>query len=289
MSNKKYVRSTKPKSKQEGKVLHQIDQRAKKLLEGYLNGTLTAEQVNQQTAHIQETLKKESINRLVLIELIREHKLTRDCLDTYGVTRIEELSYKKLLEYTKRKELSLTDYRCKSKNPSCMTKRELVDAISYSKYSDLFLYRYDVINVSDASIEQLRTFAIEYHLDTLPHGKTKAETKKLKEINTLLNIIKENGMIQEMLNKYHLSQISSVSISQLEEFTVLHYLVSKEVFCPLVGIDVEDFDEYKERLRMIDDLRNRKELRKCLETFGLSSVNELAIYHIQMYNERKRA
>ena len=104
----------------------------------------------------------------------------------------------------------------------------------------------------------------------------------------LLNIIKENDMIQDMLKKYELSHISNVSISQLEEFCVLHYLVSKEVFCPLVGIDVEDYDSYKERLKMIDDLRERRELRKCLESFDLSSVSELCTYHIQMYNERKR-
>ena len=288
MGNKKYVRSTKPKSKQEGKVLHQIDRQTKKLLQDYLDGSISAEQVNQQTAHIQELLKKENMNKLVLIQLIRDSKLTKDCMETYNVRRLEELSYKKLLEYTKKKELSLTDYRCKTKNPSCMTKKELIDVISYSQYQDIFLYRYDVINVGDASVEQLRSFALEFHLDTLPQGKTKAETKKLKEINVLLNIIKENDMIQEMLDKYHLSHISNVSISQLEEFTVLHHLVAKEVFCPLVGIDEEEFDDYKERLRMIDNLRSNKELRKCLETYGLSSVSELSTYHIQMYNERKR-
>ena len=288
MGNKKYRRSTKPNSKQEGKVLRQIDRQAQRMLQDYLDGVLTEEQVHQQTERIQATLKKESLNRLSLIELIKENKLTKDCLETYGVRRLEDLSYKKLIEYTKKKELSLTDYRCKTKNTSCMTKKELVDLITFSKYHDLFLYRYNLINVLDAEIEQLRSFALEHHLDTLPHGKTKSETRKLKEINTLLNIIRENDMIQDMLEKYQLSHISNVSISQLEEFTVLHYLVSKEVFCPLVGIELEEFDIYKERLRKIADLRERKELKKCLELYELSSVSDLTLSHIEMYESRKR-
>lgn len=288
MGNKKYKRSTKPNSKQEGKVLRQIDRQAKKMLQDYLDGTITEEQVHQQTERIQATLKKESLNRLSLIELIKESKLTKDCISVYGVKRLEDLSYKQLIEYTKKKELELTDYRCKTKNPSCMTKKELVDVITFSKYHDLFLYRYNVINAQDADIEQLRSFALEYHLDTLPHGRTKAETRKLKEINTLLGIIRENDMIQDMLVKYQLSHISNVSISQLEEFSVLHYLVSKEVFCPLVGIELEEFDVYKDRLRKIDELRERKELRKCLDMYELTSVSDLTISHIEMYESRKR-
>ena len=288
MASNKYVRSTKPKSKQEGKVLHQIDQRMKKLLKDYVNGSLSEEQIRQETEHVQATLEKETMNRLTIIQLIRENKLTKECVNYYEVKRLEDLTYRQLLEYARVKELTLTDNRCKTKNPSCMSRKELVDAIVHSKYHDMFLYRYDLINVSDASIEQLRDFAVEYNLNTLPHGRTKGETKKLKEISTLLGIIKENGMIQDMLKKYELSHISNVSISQLEEFTVLHHLVSKEIFCPLVGIDMDDYDRYKERLRMIDGLRDRRELRKCLEMFDLSSVSDLCVYHMQMYNERKR-
>jgi len=283
MKNRKHRRSTKPSSKEEGVVLRQIDREMDRLLREYVHGGISDEQIRRETARLQENLNKENIKIKTLIQLILDNHLADECKKMYGVRRLEDLSYKRLLEFTKKKELSLSDYRNITKSPTQMTKKELVNCITYSRFCDLFLNMYNVINVSDAPTETLRKFAIEHNLDTIIQGKNRVETKKLREINVLLRIVKDNDMIQEMLEKYELSHISNVSISQLEEFTVLRSLVSKEIFCPLIGIKEEDFYAYRERLEKIDIIRRAKCIKDCLAMYELSSVSYLTIEQLESY------
>lgn len=283
MKKRKHIKSTKPSSKEEGKVLRAIDREMDRLLRAYVQGGISDEQMRVETARIQSNLNKENIKRKTLIQLIMDNNLVGECKKMYGVARLEDLSYKKLIEFTKKKELSLSDYRNITKSPYQMTKKELVNCIAYSRFCEMFLHTYNLINVSDASIEDLREFAIKHNLDTIIQGKNKTETKKLREINVLLRIVKDNDMIQEMLEKYELSHISNVSISQLEEFTVLRSLVSKEVFCPLVGIKEEDFYLYRERLEKIDTIRRAKCLKDCLAMYGESSVSYLTSEQLSVY------
>lgn len=283
MKNGKYVRSTKPSSKEEGKVLRAIDREMDRLLREYVQGGISDEQIRVETARIQSNLSKENIKRKTLIQLIIDHRLIDECKMAYGVSKLDDLSYRQLIEFTKKKELSLSDYRNITKHPSSMTRKELINCIRYSRFCDMFLHIHGVIDLNDAPTEVLRSFAIDHNLDTIVQGKSKAETKKLREINVLLRIVKDNDMIQEMLEKYELSHISNVSISQLEEFTVLRSLVSKEIFCPLVGIKEEEFYDYRERLEKIDAIRKAKCIKACLAMYGESSVSYLTTEQLDAY------
>ena len=118
MKNGKYVRSTKPSSKEEGMVLRAIDREMDRLLREYVQGGISDEQIRVETERIQSNLSKENIKRKTLIQLIIDHHLIDECKMTYGVKRLDDLSYRQLIEFTKKKELSLSDYRNITKNPS---------------------------------------------------------------------------------------------------------------------------------------------------------------------------
>ena len=281
----KYRKSTKPGSKQTAVVYSRIDGEMKKALKEYIDGSLSDEQINQVTHNVQTSLSRLNIKIQTLIQLIKENGMINECVQEYGVKKINELTYKQLLAFCRKNELELVDYSLKEKSPYTMTRKELENCIRYSKYYDMFLSVYNVIDLKTASIEELRKFALEHNLSIITQGKTKKETKKLKEIRVLLNGVKENDMIQELIEKYELSLVSNVSISQLEEFCVLISLVSKETFCSLIGIEEDKFYEYRERLEKIDFIRSQKSLKKCLAMYGESSVSALSIDQINAYIE----
>ena len=79
MKKGKHVRSTKPSSKEEGKVLRDIDRKMDRLLREYVQGGISDEQIRVETARIQANLSKENIKRKTLIQLIIDHRLIDEC------------------------------------------------------------------------------------------------------------------------------------------------------------------------------------------------------------------
>lgn len=230
MKNKKYVKNVKPTTKQEAVVYSKIDKKMDSLLREYVNGSISDEQINQQTKYFNSLLEKENTNRLVLIELIIEHKLTKVCLEAFNKRKMEDVSYRQLIKFTKEHQLVL-----------------------------------DKINTS----------------------KSRKENENIKKFNKLIKIIKENDMFKEFMDKYELSHASNASISQLEEFVLLNELISDVDFIRIVKINEEDLDEYKKRLETINLLRDNKEVRNCVKSYGVSSISDLSTEQIEDYINNK--